>query len=73
MLKVLFTVTMTSRSVDSVVGKLRAIFRDLWRTGEGSDITQDGNSALSMVFKRHIKVLQVDRHRMKFRLKKLFL
>ena len=53
-------VTMTSKSVDSLVGKLRAIFRDLGRTGEWSDLNRQGNPASSMVFKRHIKALQVE-------------
>ena len=51
-------VTMSHKSVDSLVGKLRAIFRDMGRTGEWSDITRQGNPMTCRIFQKHIAAMK---------------
>lgn len=48
-------VTMSSKSVDSLIGKIRAIFRDAGRTGEWNPATSTGNPASAQLLKRHVK------------------
>ncbi len=49
--------TLPSKSVDSLIGKVRAIFRDAGRTGEWNPATCSGNPASASLMKRHLKCI----------------
>lgn len=48
-------ITMSSKSVDSLIGKVRAICRDSGRCGEWNPSTGVGNPASAQLLKRHLK------------------
>lgn len=52
--------TMAAKSVDSLIGRLRAIFRDMERTGDWNPVTGTGNPASSPILKRHLKSVQIE-------------
>ena len=51
---------LAAKSVDSLIGKLRAIFRDLGRTGEWNNILKCGNPAASFIIKRHLQAVTLE-------------
>lgn len=53
-------VTLASKSVDSLIGKLRAIFRDEGRSGEWNPVFCTGNPASSIILKRHLKAVSLE-------------
>lgn len=48
-------VTMAAKSVDSLIGKIRAIFRDLGRNGEWNPMLNIGNPAGAPLLKKHLQ------------------
>lgn len=52
--------TLAAKSVDSLIGKMRAIFRDLGRTGDWNPISLTGNPASSLLMKRHLRSVTVE-------------
>ena len=52
--------TLAAKSVDSLIGKLRAIFRDLGRTGDWNPITYIGNPASSLLMKKHLQAVTLE-------------
>ena len=52
--------TLAAKSVDSLIGKIRAIFRDLGRTGDWNPISFTGNPASSLLMKRHLQSVKVE-------------
>lgn len=51
---------LTAKSVDSLAGKSRAIFRDMGRAGEWNLMLYTGNPASSHILKKHIQALTVE-------------
>lgn len=51
---------MSSKSVESLVGKVRALFRDIGRSGEWNTITSSGNPASAPVFNKHTNALTLE-------------
>ncbi|CAC5361180.1 unnamed protein product [Mytilus coruscus] len=49
--------TLASRSVDSLLGKIRALFRDEGRSGEWNPMLLTGNPAASHLLKKHLQVI----------------
>ena len=48
-------ITLAAKSVDSIIGKLRAIFRDVGREDDWSLVFLTGNPAASLVMKQHLQ------------------
>ena len=53
-------ITLAAKSVDSSIGKLRAIFRDMGRSGEWNPVLLTGNPAASHVMKRHLQSVTLE-------------
>lgn len=51
---------LTAKSVDSLAGKNRAIFRDMGRAAEWNPMLYTGNPASSHILKKHIQALNVE-------------
>lgn len=49
--------TLASKSVDSLLGKIRALFRDEGRSGEWNPMLLTGNPAASHLLKKHLQVI----------------
>lgn len=54
--------TLAAKSVDSLIGKIRAIFRDLGRSGDWNPVILTGNPAASHVMKRHLHSVTVEQN-----------
>lgn len=54
--------TLAAKSVDSLVGKLRAIFRDLGREGDWNPMLLTGNPAASLAMKRHLQSVTLEQN-----------
>lgn len=52
--------TLAAKTIDSLVGKIRAIFRDLGRSGEWNPILLTGNPASSHLMKRHFQSVSLE-------------
>ena len=52
--------TLAAKSVDSLIGKIRAIFRDLGREGDWNPVLLTGNPAASLVMKRHLQAILLE-------------
>ena len=52
--------TLAAKSVDSLIGKMRAIFRDLGRIGDWNPISSTGNPASSLSMKRHLQSVTIE-------------
>ncbi|CAC5382313.1 unnamed protein product [Mytilus coruscus] len=52
--------TLTVKSVDSLLGKIRAIFRDIGRAGEWNPMLYSGNPASSHILKQHIQAVSLE-------------
>ena len=50
-----YPTTLAAKSVDSLVGKIRAIFRDIGRSGDWNPVFLTKNPAVSHVIKRHLQ------------------
>ena len=53
--------TLAAKSVDSLVGKIRAIFRDIGRSGDWNPVFLTKNPAASHVIKRHLQSVTLER------------
>lgn len=53
-------VTMAVKSVDSLIGKIRAIFRDYGRSGEWNPMLGSGNPAAAPLIKKHLQCVEVE-------------
>ena len=53
-------ITLAAKSVDSLIGKLRAIFRDMGRSGKWNPVLLTGNPAASHVMKRHLQSVTLE-------------
>ena len=51
---------MAASSLDSLLGKIKAIFRDVGRSGEFNPVFCTGNPASSILTKRHLKVVSLE-------------
>lgn len=54
------TVTLAAKSVDSLLGNIKAIFRDVGRSGEWNPVFCTGNLASSIFLKRHLKAGSIE-------------
>ena len=54
--------TLAAKSVDSLIGKLRAIFRDLGREGDWNPALLTGNPAASLTMKRHLQSVMLEQN-----------
>ena len=52
--------TLAVKSVDSLLGKIRAIFRDSGRSGDWNPMLLTGNPATSHILKRHLKAVGLE-------------
>ena len=52
--------TLTLKTVDSLIGKLRAIFNDNGRSGEWNPILGTGNPAAAPLLKKHLQCVSVE-------------
>ena len=52
--------TLAAKSVDSLIGKIRAIFRDVGREGDWNPVLLTGNPAASLVMKRHLQSISLE-------------
>ena len=52
--------TLAAKTIDSLIGKVRAIFRDLGRSGEWNPILLTGNPAASHLMKRHLQSVTLE-------------
>ncbi len=52
--------TMAAKSVDSLIGKLRAIFRDIGRSGDWNPVLCLGNPLAAPQIKRHLKSVTLE-------------
>ena len=48
------------KSVDALIGQIRAIFRDNGRAGEWNDASLLGNPASAQCIKKHLKAVQLE-------------
>ena len=51
---------LAAKSVDSLIGKLRAIFRDVGREGDWNSVLLTGNPAASLPMKRHLQAISLE-------------
>lgn len=52
--------TLAAKSVDSLLGKIRAILRDIGRSGEWNPMLFTGNPASSIVLKKHLQSVTLE-------------
>ncbi|MEW8548342.1 MAG: DUF640 domain-containing protein [Candidatus Thiodiazotropha sp.] len=52
--------TLAVKSVDSLIGKIRAIFRDMGMSGEWNPVLLTGNPASSHIMKCHLQVVKLE-------------
>ena len=52
--------TLAAKTIDSLIGKVRAIFRDLGRSGEWNPILMTGNPAASHLMKKHLQSVTIE-------------
>ena len=52
--------SLASKTVDSLIGKLRAIFRDIGREREWNPTLFTGNTAASYILKRHLQSVNIE-------------
>lgn len=52
--------TLAAKSVDSLLGKIRAILRDIGRSGEWNPMLLTGNPASSIVLKKHLQAVSLE-------------
>ena len=52
--------TLAAKTTDSLIGKVRAIFRDIGRSGEWNPILLTGNPAASYLMKRHLQSVTLE-------------
>ena len=52
--------TLVAKTIDSLTGKIRAIFRDLGRSGEWNPVLLTGNPAASHLMKRHLQFVTLE-------------
>ena len=52
--------TLAAKTIDSLTGKIRAIFRDLGRSGEWNPVLLTGNPAASHLMKKHLQSVTLE-------------
>ena len=55
--------TLAAKSVDTILGKIRAILRDIGRSEEWNPVLLTGNPASSPVLKKHIQAITLEQSR----------
>jgi hypothetical protein len=55
--------TLAAKSVDTILGKIRAILRDIGRSEEWNPVLLTGNPASSPVLKKHIQAITLEQFR----------
>lgn len=55
--------SMAAKSVDSLIGKIRAIFRDIGRSGDWNPVLCLGNPTAAPLIKRHLKSVTLEQTR----------
>ena len=52
--------SLAAKSVDTLIGKIRAIFRDMGRSGDWNPVLLTGNPAASHILKRHLQAVTLE-------------